>query len=675
MRAHPLLSPWPGPFGGVPPFDKIKTKDFTAALEAGMEQTRKEIAAIASDKAPATFENTIAAYESCGRAFGRVASIFGTYTSTMNDKKLQAIETAMAPKLAAFSDEITQNVALFKRIKAVYDGRAKAGLTAEQLRLVETHYKSFARRGAALPPAKKKRLAKINQQLASLFTRFSQNLLSDEESQFVVITDEKLLDGVPDSLRAAMKAAAAARKLKNKWIVTNTRSSAEPFLVYATDRATREDVWRMWSRRGEHKGKHDNRPVMTKILALRAERAKLLGFKSHAHWILDDNMARTPEAAMKLLLDVWEPAVERLRADVAEMNPADNHSLRPWDYRHYAEQLRKTKFDIDEEEVKNYLQLDNMRDAMFWSVEQLYGLVFKLTTGIPVYHPDVTVYEVTRGGEHVGLWYFDPYARNGKRSGAWMSEYRTQETFAGTISPIVSNNANFIKGAPGEPILISWDDAVTLFHEFGHALHGLLSRVSYPTLAGTNTKRDFVEFPSQLNEHWLITPEIMTKFCVHHRTGKPIPKELVDKIVAAANFNQGFKTVEYLLCAIYDLEIHQVRASNPIDPIKFEQRMLKKLRAPQEVEMRHRPAAFAHIFSDDGYSAGYYSYIWADTLTADASEAFEERGSYYDRDVAKKLHDHIMSIGNSVPPEQAFRGFRGRDVDPQALMRDRGFAS
>ncbi len=674
MRTHPLLSPWSGPFGGVPPFDKIKTKDFTAALEAGMEQQRKEIAGIANNKAPPTFENTIAAYEGSGRAFARVVSVFGTYTATMNDKKLQVIETAMAPKLAAFADEITQNAGLFKRIKAVYDARETANLTTEQLRLVETHYTAFARLGAALAPAKKKRLAKINQQLATLFTKFSQNQLADEENQFLVLDKEADLAGLPESLRAAMKASAEARKLKKKWLIANTRSSAEPFLIYSTRRDLREKVWRMWESRGAHKGKHDNRPVITKILALRAERAKLLGFKTHAHWIIDDNMARTPEAAMKLLLDVWQPAVAALRADSSEMASDLEHPLQPWDYRFYAEQLRNAKFDIDEEEVKNYLQLDKMRDAMFWEAHQLYGLVFTPTTGIPVYHPDVTVYEVTRDGQHVGLWYFDPYARDGKRSGAWMSEYRTQESFADRVTPIVSNNANFIKGAAGEPILISWDDATTLFHEFGHALHGLLSRVTYPTLAGTNTKRDFVEFPSQLNEHWLITPEIMTKFCVHHETGKPIPQGLVDKLVRAKHFNQGFKTVEYLLCAIYDLEIHQLRTSKPIDPIKFEKRMLKKLGAPQEVTMRHPPAAFAHIFCDDGYSAGYYSYIWADTLTADAGEAFVERKSYYDRDVAKRLHDHIMSVGNSVSPEQAFRAFRGRDADPQALMRDRGFA-
>jgi len=685
MRNAPLLSPWPGPFGGVPPFDKIKTKDFTAALEAGMEQSRREIAAIASNEEPPTFDNTIVALEASGHTFGRVMSVFGTYTATMNDKQMQAIETAMAPKLAAFSDEVTQNAALFERIAAVYETRANAKLTPEQLRLVETHYESFARRGAALGKREKKQLAKINQQLASLFTRFSQNQLADEENQFVMLPSEADLDGLPDSLRAAFASAAAARGKKKQWLVANTRSSAEPFLVYSTRRDLREKVWRMWVTRGEHKGKLDNRPVIKKILALRAQRAKLLGHKSHAHWMIADNLAKTPTAAVALMRNVWGHAAGRVEEEVAEMEAIADHEasrgpagarsrIAPWDYRYYAEKVRKAKYGLDEDEVKNYLQLDNLREAMFWAAHQLYGITFRPTVGIPVYHPDVSVYEVTRDGLHVGLWYFDPYARDGKRSGAWMSEYRGQERFAGTITPIVSNNANFVRGAPGEPILISWDDAVTLFHEFGHALHGLLSRVSYPTLAGTNTKRDFVELPSQLNEHWLKTPEILNRFCLHHETGKPLPKQLVAKIEKAKNFNQGFRTVEYLMAAIYDLEIHLLPAGVPIDPIAFEERIFKKIKAPKEIVMRHRPTAFGHIFSDDGYSAGYYSYIWADTLTADAAEAFQEAGSYYDREVARALHDGIMSVGNSVPPEAAFRTFRGRDVDTQALMRDRGFA-
>jgi peptidyl-dipeptidase Dcp len=472
-----------------------------------------------------------------------------------------------------------------------------------------------------------------------------------------------------------MANAAESKKLKGKWIVTNTRSSAEPFLVYSSRRDLREKVWRMWISRGDNAGPHDNKPVITEILALRGERAKLLGFKSHAHWIIDDNMARTPDNAMNLVMKVWKAATARVREEVADMQKLadpDKIKIEPWDYRYYAEKVRVAKYALNEDEIKQYLQLDKLREAMFWAAGQLYGFTFKPIKGLPVYHKDVVTYEVLRDGKRIGLWYFDPYAREGKRSGAWMSEYQTQEAFKDTLIPIVSNNCHYVKAKAGAPILISWDDATTMFHEFGHALHGLNSAVHYPTLAGTNTKGDFVEFPSQLNEHWLTTPEVLTKFCVHYKTGKPIPDELVKKIEKAKNFNQGFKTVEYLAAAIYDLKIHML-PGDKIDPAKFEKDTMKDIGCPPEIVMRHRPPAFGHIFADDGYSAGYYNYIWADTLTADAAEAFVEAGSFYDKATAKKLHDNIMSVGNSIPPDVAFRQFRGRDVDTNALMRDRGF--
>jgi peptidyl-dipeptidase Dcp len=435
-------------------------------------------------------------------------------------------------------------------------------------------------------------------------------------------------------------------------------------------------VWKMFVSRGDHAGAHDNKPVISEILALRAERAKLLGFTSHAHWITDDNMAKTPDAAMGLMMTVWKAAVARVHEEVADMQKIvdaehGGFEIAPWDYRYYAEKVRADKYALDQNLVKEYFQLDKMRDAMFWAAGQLYDLTFTKLDGVAVYHPDVTVYEVTRGGDRVGLWYFDPYARDGKRSGAWMSEYRTQEMFKGAITPIVSNNANFVKGKPGEPVLISWDDARTLFHEFGHALHGLSSRVKYPTLAGTNTLRDFVEFPSQLNEHWFTTPELLEKFALHYKTGKPIPADLVKKIDNAKHFNSGFNTVEYLAAAIYDMKIHS--AAQPIDAATFERDTMTEIGMPAEIVMRHRPTQFLHIFSGDEYSACYYSYIWADTLTADAAEAFVEAGSFYAKLIAKNLHDAIMSVGNSVPPEVAFRTFRGRDVDTNALMRDRGF--
>jgi peptidyl-dipeptidase Dcp len=672
----PLLAPWTGPHGGFPRFDKFKPANVKPALLKAMDLNRAEIAAIATAKEPATFENTIVALEDAGRPVNRVASVFNVYRSTMNDKAMQQIEQDMAPVLSAFQDEITQNEQLFARIKAVYDGRQTAKLTPEQLRLVEVVYRNFARQGAALGAKDKAQLKEINGKLATLYTTFSQNELADEEGYTLMLDKEADLAGVPETLLASAKEAADAKKLSGKWLITNTRSSMEPFLTYATRRDLREKGWRMWVGRGDNAGAHDNKPVITQILALRAEKAKLLGFASHAHWIIDDNMARTPDAAMALSMKVWKAAVARVREEVADMQKvADAEKagikIEPWDYRFYAEKVRKAKYDLDQNEVKPYLQLDKMRDAMMWAAGQLYGFSFTKVTDVPVCQPDVTVYEVLRDGKHLGLWYFDPYARDGKQSGAWMSEYRTQEAFKQPASPIVSNNSNFVK-AKGA-VLISWDDAQTLFHEFGHALHGLNSNVHYPTLAGTNVKRDFVEFPSQLNEHWLRTPEVLNKYALHYQTGKPIPPELVAKIEKAKHFNEGFRTVEYLASAIYDLKIHTAPTDKPIDASEFERRAMKEIGCPPEIVMRHRPTQFGHIFSGDGYSAGYYAYIWADTLTADAAEAFALAGSFYDKPTAKRLYESIMSVGNSIPAEEAFRKFRGRDVDTNALMRDRGF--
>jgi peptidyl-dipeptidase Dcp len=672
----PMLAPWIGPYGGFPRFDKLKVADFKPSLYKAMELARADIAAITSAKPPATFANTIAALEDYGRPLARARALFGVYQSTLNDKTMQQLDTELSPVFAAFQDEITQNEALFARVKAVYDGRVAAKLTPEQLRLVEVAYTNFARQGAALGAKDKARLKEINGKLASLYTRFSQNELADEESYTLVLDKAADLAGLPDTVKASLRAAAEAKGLPGKWLISNSRSSVEPFLTYATRRDLREKAWRMWVSRGDNAGEHDNKPVITQILALRGEKAKLLGFASHAHWIIDDNMARTPDAALALSMKVWRAAVARAREEVADMQKLADAGkagvkIAPWDYRFYAEKVRKAKYDLDQNEVKPYLQLDKMREAMFWAAGELYGLSFTKVSDVPVYHPDVTVYEVLRDGKHLGLWYFDPYARDGKQSGAWMSEYRTQEAWKGAVSPIVSNNSNFVpaKGA----VLISWDDAVTMFHEFGHALHGLNSNVAYGTLAGTNTKRDFVEFPSQLNEHWLPTSEVLSKFAVHYQTGKPIPAALVAKIAKAKHFNEGFRTVEYLAAAIYDLKIHTAPTDKPIDPAEFEQRTMAEIGCPPEIVMRHRPTHFGHIFSGDGYSAGYYAYIWADTLTADAAEAFVEAGSFYDKATAKRLNESIMSVGNSVPPQEAFRKFRGRDVDTDAVMRSRGF--
>jgi peptidyl-dipeptidase Dcp len=675
----PLLEPWSGPNGGIPRFDQVKTAEFKPAFTKSMDMLRAEIRAITTNNAPATFDNTVIPFEDAGRPFGRVANFFGVYTSTMNDKTMQALDTEMSPVLAAFGDEVIQNEALFQRLKAVHDGRQAANLNTEQQRLTEVYYNRFARQGAALNKDQKTRLAEINKRLATLFTQFGQNQLADEENHKLIIDKESDLAGLSQSLRDSAAEAAKEAKMPGKWVFSNTRSSIEPFLVFADNRALREKGWRMWVNRGNNNDKNDNKAIAGEILQLRAERAKLLGFQTHAHWIVADNMAKTPEAAMGLMMKVWPAAVAGVKEDVAAMQElADkegaNFKIEPWDYRYYTEKVRKAKYDIDQNEVKAYLQLDKMVEAMFWAAGQVYGLEFAKLSGLPVYHPDVTTYEVRRNGGRVGLFYFDPYARAGKRSGAWMNEYRTQEKFKGEITPIVSNNCNYVKGKPGEPALISWDDANTLFHEFGHALHGLLSRTTYPTLAGTSVKRDFVEFPSQVNEYWFETPELLNKFAIHYQTGKPIPKELVDRILKAGNFNQGFETVEYLSNAIYDMKLHL--ASTPdkrIDIAEFEKATMAEIGMPKEIVLRHPAAAFGHIFQGDGYSSGYYVYIWADAMTADVYEGFQEMGGLYDKTACKKLEEAIFAVGNSIPPDEAFRRFRGRDVDTNALMRDRGF--
>jgi peptidyl-dipeptidase Dcp len=675
---NPMLAPFTGPAGGVPPFDKVKVADFKPEILKAMDLQRAEIAAIiANDQAP-TFANTLVPLEDSGRPFRRVTMLMRTFTSSMNDKPMQAVEQELAPILAAYDDELVQNTALFKRIESVWNGRANAKLDAEQARLLEVVYRSFTRQGAALDEKQKARLKEINGRLATLFTTFSQNQLADEEEQLVLVEKESDLAGLPEPLIAAARTTAEAKGHKGKWAITNTRSSVEPFLVYSTRRELREKVWRMFIQRGDTAGKHDNKPVIREILTLRAERAKLLGFPTHAHWKTDDSMAKTPDSALALMMKVWPAAAARAREEVADMQKAADaekagHAIAPWDYRHYAEKVRKAKYDLDQNEVKNYLQLEKMLEAIFWVSGELFGLQFEPLAGVPVFHPDVRAFLVKRGGERVGLFYFDPYARAGKKSGAWMSEYRGQEAFKDAVTPIVSNNSNYVKPSAGKPSLISWDDAVTMFHEFGHALHGLLSKVRYPRLAGTSTVTDFVEFPSQILEHWIMTPEVLNRFAMHYETGKPIPAALVAKIQAAQDFNQGFATVEYMLSAIYDMKLHMAPVTDGIDPVEFEKAILKELNAPAEIVMRHRPPHFGHIFSDDAYSAGYYSYLWADTLTADAGEAFSKGGGYYDKATAKKLEVTVFSVGNSVPSDAAFRNFRGRDVDTDALMRDRGF--
>ena len=678
---NPLAANWEGPYGGVPPFDRVQVVLFKPALEAAMVENLSEADRIAKDPAAPTFENTITAMEKTGRTLDRVTTVYGVWGSTMNSSDFQAVQREMAPRLAAFSDQITQNEALFKRIETVYNSPQKSQLTAEQQRLAWFYYTNFVRAGARLDAKAKSRLSEINQKLAGLYTRFSQNVLYEEDNQFLVLKKEADLAGLPTPLRDSAAAAAATRKMPEVWVIANTRSSIDPFLTYSERRDLREQAWRMFVNRGDNGGEHDNNAIVSEMLQLRAERAKLLGYPTHAHWRLENAMAKTPERAMELMEAVWKPAVARVHEEVADMQAAADKegghiTIEPWDYRYYAEKVRKARYDLDQNEVKPYLQLEKLREGIFWVAGELFGFEFTPVTNVPVYHPDVRVWEVTdkTTKRHIGLWFFDPFARAGKRSGAWMNTYRSQERVNGTITTIVSNNANFVKGKPGEPVLMSWDDAVTMFHEFGHALHGLNSNVTYPSLSGTAVPRDYVEFPSQLMEHWLSTPEVLQRFAVHYQTGKPIPQVLVERILRSATFNQGFATVEYLASALVDMKLH-LAGDRKIDPDAFERETLAQLGMPREIVMRHRIPQFGHVFASDSYSAGYYSYLWSDVLTADAFGAFVEGGGPYDRKVAERLRQNIFSVGNTIDPAEAYRSFRGRDPKIEALMKKRGFAA
>ena len=679
VTANPLLSKWEGPYGGVPPFDRVQVSHFKPGLEAAMAAQLREVEAIAGNTATPTFNNTIAALERAGKTLERVNTVYGIWSATLKTPEVAAVEREMAPKLAAHGDKITQNATLFKRIEAVYNSPEKAKLTPEQQRLAWLYYTNFVRAGARLDATAKARLSQINQQLAGQYTKFSQNVLADETDQYLVLDSEADLAGLSQSLKDAAAAAATDKKLPGKWVITNTRSSVDPFLTYSTRRDLREKAWRMFVNRGDGGGATDNNVLITDILQLRAERAKLLGYPTHAHWRLENAMAKKPERALELMEAVWTPAVARVKEEVADMQALANKegtkiTIEPWDYRFYMEKVRKDKYDLDQDEVKQYLQLDKLREGMFWVAGELFNFNFTTLSNVPVYHPDVKVWEVTdkTSGQHVGLWYFDPYARPGKRSGAWMNAYRRQQRLEGAVTTIVSNNSNFVKGKEGEPVLISWDDASTLFHEFGHALHGLSSNVTYPGLSGTAVARDYVEFPSQLLEHWLSTPEVLQRFAVHYQTGKPIPQPLVDKIEKASTFNQGFATTEYLSSALVDMKLH-LAGDKKIDADAFERETLTAMGMPKELVMRHRTPQFLHVFASDGYSAGYYSYLWSDVLTADAYGAFVEGGGPYSKEVARRLRQNIFSVGNTIDPAEGYRLFRGRDAQTEALMKKRGF--
>ncbi|MCI9846767.1 M3 family metallopeptidase [Flavobacterium pectinovorum] len=675
---NPLLKPWVGPYGGVPAFNEYKVSDFKPAIDFAIQEKLNEVDVIANNPKAPTFDNTIAALELSGKTISRISSVYGIYRSNLSSAEFSAIDREMSPKLSAFDDKINQNRKLFIRIETLYNAKESKKLTSEQQRLIWVYYTRFVREGAKLDDAKKAKVSAINQELASLFTKFSQNLLAEEHNQYVALTTEADFSGLPNEVKNAAIAEAKARKLDVLGCIANTRSSIEPFLTFSTRRDLREKAFDIFVKRGDNGNENDNNATLVKILQLRQQKAKLLGFPTFAHWNLSNKMAKEPQRTLDLMESVWEPAVAKVKDDVAEMQKivdaeGGNFKIQPWDYRYYAEKVRKAKYDLDQNEVKQYLQLEKLREGMFWVAGELFNLNFKQITNVPVYHSDVRVWEVSNKvtGKLIGLWYFDPYARVGKRSGAWMNSYRQQQKLNGEVLTIVSNNCNFIKGADNEPILISWDDASTLFHEFGHALHGLCSDVTYPSLAGTAVARDYVEFPSQLLEHWLATPEVLSKFALHYKTGQPLPKELMERIERAANFGEGFATVETISSSLIDMKLHLT--TDIIDPHKFEKENLDKLHMPSEIVMRHRIPQFGHIFSSDGYAAGYYSYLWADVINADAWEAFAEGKGPYDTEVAKRLYDTVFSVGNTIDQEKAYENFRGRAPKSDALMRARNF--
>lgn len=674
-----LLQEWTGPYGGVPAFDKMEVADIQSAVEYGMEENLKEIDAIANNKDAPTFENTIEAMERSGAYLDRVFSYYGILSSNMSSPEFREVQSVLAPKLSEFSSKINQNEALFKRIKSVYDNAQKNPLDSDQQRVVELIYKGFAMRGAALDAKKKERYAAIDKELSVLYNKFSDNVLHDEEN-YVTYLNKDQLGGLSEGFIKSAAAIAKEKGQEGKYAITNTRSSMDPFLTYSTERDLRKQVWTNYYSRGDNNDEYDNKEIIAEILKLRRERVELLGHKNYAEWRLQDRMAKTPENALNLMEAVWPAAISRVAEEVADMQAiadanGDNITIEPWDYRYYAEKVRVAKYDLNSDEVKQYLQLDKLREAMFYVAGRLFNYKFDPVPegSVPVFHEDVKVWEVTDldSGEHIGLWYLDPFARAGKRSGAWATTYRSHTTFDGKKTVLASNNSNFIKAAPGEAVLISWDDAETFFHEFGHALHFFSSNVKYPTLNGG--VRDYTEFQSQLLERWLSTDEVISQYLVHHKTGEVIPDELVAKIKKAATFNQGFGTTEYLASALMDMKLHLADPEG-MDVGNFEKETLAALNMPKELPMRHRTPHFGHVFSGEGYATAYYGYMWADVLTADAAEAFtDSEGGFYDEDIASKLVKYLFAPRNAIDPAEAYRLFRGRDAKIEALMRDRGF--
>lgn len=668
--SNPALAPWTGPHGGGPRFDQIRPSHLIPALDAAIDSYRDELSAIALATDRPTFENTLEALEQAGDEYRRVSALLSIFSSVMNDDEMQQVQPIAALKQAEVQDFLVQHAGLFSRIRTVYEERFGRSLSAEQIRLAEYYHDDlFVRNGAALDAAGKHELADINQKLAKLATSFAQNVMSEESRALAL--DKEGLAGLPDDLIAAAAHLAIERGAPGMWLIANTRSAMEPFLTFSPLPDLRAKAFDMWHSRGDNDDVHDNKQIAAQMLRLRGRKARLLGFASYAHWAAAGGMAKTPEAIAQLLKPVWIPALSRARAEIAGLGLADPGSAA--DFRFYSEIARKQQFDVNEEDIKPYLQLSRLREGLFWLTGRLFELTFTPVTDLPTYHPDVELFAVHRQGQLIGLWYFDLYARAGKASGAWMSEYRGQQNLQPT-TPIVSNNANFLKPSPGDPALVTWLDATMLFHEFGHGLHSLLSDVCYPSLSGTKVPRDFVELPSQLLEKWLLTPEILSRFAVHCRTGEPMPEALVTKLLAARNFRTGVNMVELVACAFLDQHAH-LHAIEEADIDKIESEVLEQLDLPPQIALRHRLPHFTHLFSSEGYASGYYSYIWADMLTADGAETFAAApDGFFDRGVAEQFRDEILSVGNSVDASEAYRRFRGRDPGLEPLLRSRGLA-
>jgi peptidyl-dipeptidase Dcp len=675
MTENPFFEYWTTPFE-LPPFERIRPEHFPPAFDRGMDEHAAEIAAIAgSDKAP-DFAETIEAIERSGELLNRVSRVFHNLTGSATNPELDAIDRDYAPKVAAHYMRIALDPALFARIDALYQRRAELGLSPDQTRLLERQHLRLVRSGALLGPEEKERMAAISERLATVHTLFGQNVLHDEDEWQLVLNDADL-EGLPEFAREAAAVAARERGLDGKYAITLARASVEPFLSFASRRDLRETACRAWAARGEHEGAHDNRPLIREIVALRAEQARLLGYPNYAAYRLDDTMAKTPQAASRLLQDVWEPAKRKAAAERAELTETArqdglNEPIAAWDWRYYAEKVRQSKYAIDEAAVKPYFVLDNMVRAAFDTAGRLFGVEFVERRDCPAYHPDVRVYEVRdRSAQSVGLFLHDNFARPGKRSGAWMSSFREQQSLDGNVLPIVINNNNFSRA---EPTLLSFDDARTLFHEFGHGLHGLLSHVRYPSQSGTSVRRDFVEFPSQIFEHWAAAPEVLRRYARHYRTGEPLPEDLLQRLLAARNFNQGFATVEYAACAMLDLELHGIADPGDIDIDSFEYDFKSRTGMPPEIGLRHRPAHFQHLFAGSGYAAGYYAYLWAEVLDADGFAAFTEAGDPFDPTLAGRLK-LIYSAGDSADPMELYRSFRGREPEIAPLLAQRGLVA